>query len=199
MSGLSRGGVTVNYAAFTIFLFPLSLGYAIVKHDLFEIDAFVKRGVFYLALTAVITVVYLGVLAFLNLALQATHISRSPLFPLLFTLGIVLLLNPLREYVQRGVDRVFFRVGYDPQKELETTSTSLASIFRLDDILPRLWQSVCTTMHVSQQGIFLLTPDQQKYVQAYPQPRANQEERGLTVSHPLIRVLLKKWTGSVAV
>ena len=58
ISGLTRGGVTVNYAAFTIFLFPLSLGYAIVKPDLFEIDAFVKRGVFYLALTAVITTQY---------------------------------------------------------------------------------------------------------------------------------------------
>jgi hypothetical protein len=35
-SGISGGEVAVNYAAFTGFLFPLSLSYAIVKHDAFE-------------------------------------------------------------------------------------------------------------------------------------------------------------------
>ncbi|MGE0684363.1 MAG: hypothetical protein AB7P69_26085, partial [Candidatus Binatia bacterium] len=43
-SGVTGGGVSINYAGFTVILFPLSLGYAIVKHDLFEIDALLKRS-----------------------------------------------------------------------------------------------------------------------------------------------------------
>jgi len=57
LSGISGGEVAVNYAAFTAFLFPLSLGYASVKNDPFEIDAMVKRGIGSLT---VITFVILG-------------------------------------------------------------------------------------------------------------------------------------------
>ena len=42
-AGLTGGAVPVNYAAFTGPVFPLGLGYAIVKHDLFAIDALLKR------------------------------------------------------------------------------------------------------------------------------------------------------------
>ena len=35
-------------------LFPVSLGYAIVKHDLFEIDAMLKRSLYYLTLTVIL-------------------------------------------------------------------------------------------------------------------------------------------------
>jgi hypothetical protein len=38
-SGITEGEVPVNYAGFTAFLFPLSLAYAIVKHDLFVLSS----------------------------------------------------------------------------------------------------------------------------------------------------------------
>ena len=50
-SAVSGGAVPVNTGAFTGFLFAVALAYAIVKHDLFEIDAMVKRGAYYLLLT----------------------------------------------------------------------------------------------------------------------------------------------------
>jgi len=54
VSGVGGGEVAVNYAAFTAFLFPLSLGYASVKQDPFEIDTMVKRGIGSLALIALV-------------------------------------------------------------------------------------------------------------------------------------------------
>ncbi len=83
-SGLTGGEVAVNYAGFTVFLFPLSIGYAIVKHDLFEIDALLKRGVFYLTLTATLTLAYIVLLAALNWTLQPSTFTQSAIFPLFF-------------------------------------------------------------------------------------------------------------------
>src|SRR6185295_4607692 len=37
------GTVPVNVAAFTAFAFPVSLGYAVVQRDLFEIDTLLRR------------------------------------------------------------------------------------------------------------------------------------------------------------
>src|SRR5262249_53195181 len=43
-SAILGGSVPLNAGAFTAFVFPLSLGYAIVKQDLFEIDVLLRRG-----------------------------------------------------------------------------------------------------------------------------------------------------------
>lgn len=184
LSGLMGGGMTVNYAVFTIGLFPLSLGYAIVKHDLFEIDALLKRGAYYLALTAALVLLYIAFLALLNFTLRFADLARSPLFPLLFTLIAVLLLNPLKDYLQRGVDRVFFRLQYNPKKELEVTSASLASTLQLEEILSLIWRTINETVGVKQGGILLLGPGKEHYAFAYPHPGT---EHCLAASHPLIQ------------
>jgi hypothetical protein len=63
LSGVAGGEVAVNYAAFTAFLFPLSLGYASVKQDPFEIDAMVRRGVGSLTLIAIAILTFAQVAA----------------------------------------------------------------------------------------------------------------------------------------
>ena len=70
-SGVTGGEVAVNYAGFTAFLFHLSLGYAVVKHDLFEIDAMLKKGVYYFTLTVTLTLTYIVFVALLNFVLRS--------------------------------------------------------------------------------------------------------------------------------
>jgi len=188
-SGVTGGEVAVNYMAFTAFLLPLSLGYAIVKHDLFEIDALLKRGVYYLTLTAVLTFAYLAFLAFLNLTLRSAEFTHSPLFPLLFTLAVVLLINPLKDYLQKGVDRVFFRLRYNPKKVLEVTSASLASTLQLEEILSLIWHTINETVGVKQVSIFLLTLDGGQYVSVYSRMGSLHH---LSAEHPLIQGLRRK-------
>lgn len=182
-SGVTGGQVAVNYAGFTAFLFHLSLGYAIVKHDLFEIDAMLKRGVYYLTLTVTLTLIYIVFVALLNFRLHSVEFAHSSLFPLLFTLAIVFLLNPLRDYLQRGVDRIFFRLRYDPRKVLEATSAALVSTLNLEEVLPFIWRTVGETLGVRQGGIFLLTPEREQYVMVYPR---SEETYSLPSGHPFI-------------
>src|SRR5262249_1146928 len=59
-SAISGGGTAMNPAAMTIFLFLLALAYGVVKHDLFEIDAMVKRGAYYLFLTGAVGATYIA-------------------------------------------------------------------------------------------------------------------------------------------
>jgi signal transduction histidine kinase len=184
VSGVSGGDFAVNYIAFTAFLFPLSLGYAVVKHDLFEIDAFLKRGVFYLTLTVLLTGAYLVVLVVLNFVLHASELTRSPLFPLFFTLTALLLFNPLKDRLQKGIDRLFFRVRYDPKTVLKMTSASLATTLHLEEILAFLWRTVSDTLGVRHGGIFLLAPDSEQYLQVWPRTI---EEHSLSAAHPFIQ------------
>ncbi|NOT54593.1 MAG: GAF domain-containing protein [Deltaproteobacteria bacterium] len=185
-SGISGGRVAVNYAVFTAFLFPLSVGYAIIKHDLFEIDALLKRGAYYLTLTATLTVAFLLFLALLDVTLHHTNQVHAPIFHLLFTLVVVLFLTPVKEYVQRGVDRLFFRSRYQPAKVLETTSAALAAMLDLEDIVAFIWQTVNNTVGVTQGYIFLHAPDRPSYLPTYPVPP---QPFSLPSSHPLLHTL----------
>ena len=110
--GAQRSRVAVNTAGFTGFLFALAVAYAVVKHDLFEIDAMVKRGAYYILLTGAIGAAYAMSIVLFNWALPGA-ITDSGAFPLLFTLAVIVLFNPLRTFLQGVVDRVFFRTSYD--------------------------------------------------------------------------------------
>src|SRR5262249_57292187 len=61
-----------------------------------------------------------------NLALPGA-IATSPAFPVLFTLAVLLLFNPLRTFLQGVVDRVFFRTRYDSARVLEAVGAELAA------------------------------------------------------------------------
>jgi signal transduction histidine kinase len=168
-SGVTGGQVAVNYAGFTVILFPLSIGYAVIQHDLFEIDALVKRSVYYICLTATVAVAYLGILGVTDWLIQPAEFGRSPVFPLLFTFAVVLVFNPVKDFVQSTVDRVFFRMKYNPKKMLEVTSAALASTLQLDDIVAFIWNTIGMTMPVMTGGIFLWMSESRQHQQVLPQ------------------------------
>jgi signal transduction histidine kinase len=119
--------VGMNLAALTPFLFVLSVSYAIVKHDLFEIDAMIKHAAFYLILTGAVAVVYVVALVLVDRVLEAQAFTASPLFPLVFALLTLLMFNPLRVRLQSLVDRAFFGQRYDSAHQLAELGARLAS------------------------------------------------------------------------
>ncbi len=127
------GRLANSLGTLTPVVFPIAVAYAIVKHDLFELDAMVKRGAYYLLLTGAVAVVYAGAIALFNLALPG-GITGSALFPILFTLAVLLLFDPLRTFLQSFVDRVFFRTSYDGAQVLEAVGAELASALTRDHI-----------------------------------------------------------------
>jgi signal transduction histidine kinase len=142
ISAVVWGQVSMNLAAFTPFLFALSIAYAIVKHDLLEIDAMVKRGAYYLLLTGAVGVAYMGAVYVFNSVLQENAFTRSSAFPVLFTLVVLLVFNPLRSRLQAFVDRVFFRTQYDGAQVLATLGGQLGAALSRDRIATIVCDSV---------------------------------------------------------
>lgn len=190
-SGITGGEVAVNYAGFTVILFPLAIGYAIVKHDLFEIDAMVKRSVYYLSITASLALAYLGFLGLVNLALRRSAFAASPVFPLAFTLIVVLLINPLKDLVQGAVDRVFFRVSYNPRQVLNSASAALTSTLRLEDVVGFIWNTIGATMGIRSGGIYLRTANGGEYLPVREGGGTDQ----ISAAHPLVQRLARKRSG----
>jgi len=125
-SVLWDGATAMNGGTITPVFFMIFLAYAVVKHDLFEIDAMVKRAAYYLLLSGFVGALYLGAVLLFNLVLQASAVTDSAAFPVLFTFAVLLFFNPLRSRLQGFVDRVFFRTRYDAAQVLAAVGGELA-------------------------------------------------------------------------
>jgi signal transduction histidine kinase len=157
ISGATGGALPVNAAAFTTFLFPLGLAYATVRRDLFEIDAVVRHLVHYTVLTGLTTLLCLGVLALTTGVLRET--AASPLLPLHFALAVVLLLMPLRDRIQRLVDRICFRPTYNARRVLEDTSAALGSTLDVEVIAATIVARADGALAVEAAALYLVAPE----------------------------------------
>ena len=139
-------------------LFPLSIGYTIVKHDLFAIDTIIKRTYGYVLTSGSIAGVYGMFILVSNLAFGRLEVSRSPMFPLIFILAVVFFFNPVRNRIQKFIDRVFYRLEYDYQDTVRRISETMRSLLHLDEIGKRIMETALGAMFIDSGCVMLLNP-----------------------------------------
>jgi len=101
--------------------FPLSIGVAILKYRLYEIDRIISRTLAYAIVTGLLVGCYIGVVALATdvLAFGGTvGVAVS-------TLAVAALFNPVRRRVQRIVDRRFNRARYDADQTVSAFAARL--------------------------------------------------------------------------
>jgi hypothetical protein len=142
--------------AFMLFI-PLSIGVAVLRARLFDIDVVINRTLVYGSLTAVLALVYLGgVVATQAIFRALTGQEQQPqLAVVISTLVIAALFNPLRRRVQAFVDRRFYRRKYDARKTLQDFSARLREETDLDSLNAELITVVRETMQPERVSLWL--------------------------------------------
>jgi hypothetical protein len=105
--------------AFMLFI-PISIGIAVLRSRLFDIDVVINRTLVYGSLTAILALVYIGGVATTEAIFRAlTGQEQQPQLAIVIsTLVIAALFNPLRRRNQSFIDRRFYRRKYDARKTL---------------------------------------------------------------------------------
>src|SRR5215211_4716075 len=90
---------------------PGAVGFAILRHRLYDIDVVINRTLVYGSLTAMLVAVYFGGVATTQVLFRAlTGQEQQPqLAVVVSTLVIAALFNPLRRRIQSFIDRRFYR------------------------------------------------------------------------------------------
>ena len=146
-----------NFLVCFLIFFPACIAYSIVRHNLFDADAIIKRTVGYIVVTGIVVGAYIGVSVTLNFFVGKYDVAQSRAFPILFTLGVILIFNPLRNRIQSLVDRLFFRKEYDYGVIVEKIGDAMTSLLELPEVLNRLTQSFIEDMFITTSSVMLLS------------------------------------------
>jgi hypothetical protein len=131
---------------------PLSIGVAILKYRLYDIDRIINRTLVYGLLTVSLAVMYVGSVFSLQYVLRTMTGETSQLVVVASTLAIAALFNPLRRRFQSFIDRRFYRNKYDAQKTLEAFGARLrdeTDLETLGDDLVGVARNTVQLEHVS--------------------------------------------------
>ena len=117
---------------------PVSIGVAVLRYRLFDIDRIVSRTLAYAIVTGLLVGVYAG------LVLLTTEVFgfHTPVAVAASTLAAAALFSPVRRRVQRLVDRRFNRARYDAETTVAAFADRLKDAVNLDAARDDLAQTV---------------------------------------------------------
>jgi hypothetical protein len=177
------GNLIIGTATYLVMLvIPLSIGVAILRSHLFDIDRIINRTLVYGSLTAVLALVYFGSIVALQLLVgvftgHLSLASQPPLVLVASTLGIAALFQPLRRRIQALIDRQFYRSKYNATRTLAAFSETLRGELDLNQLSEQLLTVIHETMQPAHVSLWLRTPEQSRQRNTRLLPSIDEEER----------------------
>jgi signal transduction histidine kinase len=141
--------ITLVYPLFLL-LIPVSVGFAILRYRLWDIDIIIKRTLVYGLLTAFVIGIYVLVVGYLG---AIFHTRSSLVISLLATGLVAVLFQPLRDLLQRGINRLLYGLRDEPYVVLAGLGQRLKTTLDPDVVLSTIVVTVREALKLSYAAI----------------------------------------------
>jgi len=164
-SGDAIIGVVTMFSALCL---PASIAVAMLRYRLWDVDILLNRTLVYGALTTCVIAIYIVVVGYLG----ALFRTGGNLAISLIATGIVaLLFQPLRGWLQRGVNRLLYGQRDEPYRVVTRLSQRVESSLAHETILPTIVETVAQALKLPYAAIALREGDESLTVATYGTPR----------------------------
>jgi hypothetical protein len=154
-TGTVYGGSSTSAVALVPTAIPLSLGIAVLRNRLWDIDRVINRALVYSALSLTLAAIYIGGVIGLQALFRLVVGSSSTLAIALSTLAIAALFGPLRRRIPSGIDRRCYRSKYDAERTLAAFGERLRDEVDLKRLSQELTAVVGESLHPEHVSLWL--------------------------------------------
>ncbi len=140
----------------TFALIPISIAIAILRYRLFDIDIILRRTLQYGALSVLLILIYFGAVTLLQRLFTALTGQQSEAAIVVSTLLIAALFEPLRQNLQRVLDRRFFRQRYNAEQTLNDFSAHLRDDVDFDRLAGHLVGAVQSSLQPQALSLWMI-------------------------------------------
>ncbi len=146
----------MNVSAISLALLPLCFGYAVIRYRLMDVDIIFKRGLAYTAASAGVIAVFMAMAALIG-ELFHTSANSTPA-AIAAILAASFLFQPLRDWVQGHLDRLFYRDRFNYRRTLMEFGRTLTNEVRIEPMLASLMDRLSQTLLVDRLALFTEDP-----------------------------------------
>jgi signal transduction histidine kinase len=168
-------GIMVSSAGVTLLI--VAIGSAILQSQLWDIDRFINRTLVYSLLTVIVAGMYILVVSFLSVLFDGDNL----LFSLVATGVVAVSFHPLRDTIQRWINRLLFGERDEPYNVLKRLSQRLEAVMVVDEMLPAIVETIAQALHLPYAAIALLYDDRYTVTAAYPSLAARPRHEGVEI------------------
>ncbi|NKQ36871.1 MAG: hypothetical protein HF973_14830 [Chloroflexi bacterium] len=138
--------------SFLLLILPAAITIAILRYKLWNIDPIINRTLVYGGLTLMVVLLYILTVGGLGLLFRS---SGSLPISLIATGLIAVAFHPVRERLQRGVNRLMYGQRDDPVGMLTHLAQRLETADSPESILPTLVETIATTLKLPYAALWL--------------------------------------------
>jgi len=135
--------LTIHINILIPLLIPITLGLAVLRYRLWDIDPLINRTLVYFTLTSIIIVVYILIIGVLGVIFQD---RGSMILALVATGAAAVIFQPLREWLQKTVNRLMYGERDNPLRTLNRLSRQVEQADTTEEILPSLVETVAAAL-----------------------------------------------------
>ena len=150
------------------------VAYAIRRYQLLDIKVVLRTGLAYSTLTILLATIYTLLLFTLQIFLSNWTNYSTVALAAGFSLVVVVLLNPLRNFIQKWIDRLFYRETYDYRQILLSFSDRINNVLDLSELAQSILDPIIRAMHVKQASLLFPETESRDFVTRFA--NATQEE-----------------------
>ncbi len=167
----------------------LIISYVILKYQLLDIRLVMRKGLAYSSLTIFLTALYLLLLFILQMFFHGWLGYTSLALAAGFALLVAVLFNPVRNFIQKWIDRIFFRETYDYRQMLLSFSDKVSNVLDLGELAQSILDPVVKAMHVKQAALLFPKPESGDFNTQFAQQATKEEpsiKLRLTSDNPVV-------------
>ena len=161
---LPEDTLTVALTTLPLGLIPLSFGHSVVRYRLMDVDVVVRRALVYamttLAIAMMIGIVALG-LVFLAVGkdLSTTEITLRAIIAIVAMAAIVMLSEPLKNFLQERANRFFYGEKYDLRQGLLDFGRTLSATPAMNPLMDALTDRLQQVLDVEKIAVMVDDPN----------------------------------------